>query len=291
MNDDFDAQVEAWLRERARPDPRALAAVRGSIDALPARGLGRARTWWREAAAVLVIALVVAATFAVLAPRPSATTPSRPVPPDPAAFAGDPRLAACFANAGPVEFAFEMAHARDYQRHLPKMLLAPELDVEDAAFVVVFERGAQLRLPLTGTPTASGGPTDAASVAGDPRTVCILVADTPNVYENVDITGMQAKVGDDATPTSSPTAATTPSSTAIRPTTPPSDPPTPSWIADLTGQLECDGKASTTGGEVGHVPFESGSALSPARRRLPSARPRRLRSRCRYPAERPTQSS
>jgi hypothetical protein len=255
MTDDFDARVEAWLRDRARPDPQALSRVRGSIEALPARGRGRARTWWRQAAAVLVIALVAAGTFAVLvAPRPSGTTPTRPVAPDPAAFAGDPRLAACFADAGPVEYAFEMAHALDYLRHLPRMLLAPELDVEDAAFVVVFEKGAQLRLPITGTPTASGSPTDAAT--GDPRTVCILVANTPNVYENVDITGMQVEV-DDVASTTSPRPATTPSPAAIRPTTPPSDPPAPSWTANLTGQLECDGKPSTTGGEVGHVPFES----------------------------------
>lgn len=36
---------------------------------------------------------------------------------------------------GDVIGACEMAHARDYRRHLPAMLESPELDVDDPAFV------------------------------------------------------------------------------------------------------------------------------------------------------------
>jgi hypothetical protein len=45
MNDEFEARVAAWLRERARPDPTALSAVLGTIETLPARHRARRRLW------------------------------------------------------------------------------------------------------------------------------------------------------------------------------------------------------------------------------------------------------
>jgi hypothetical protein len=140
---------------------------------------------------------------------------------------------ACFAGAGQVEAAFEMRHARDYQRHLPGMLRAPELEVEDPGFVVVFSGD----VAIGGVPPASG----------DGQTVCILAGDTPNVYSGVDTTGLQATVsivGDEPRPSSpmpSPSA-----STAAGPTVQPA----PAWVADLQGQLDCDGPIADLGQEV-----------------------------------------
>ena len=112
--------------------------------------------------------------------RPFSGPGGLPVPPDPAAFAGDPRLAACFAAAGEVQAAFEMRHARDYQRHLPRMLRSPELEVDDPGFVVVFAGD----VPLVGV----------SRLSGPGKVVCILVGDTPNLYDDVDISGLRATV-------------------------------------------------------------------------------------------------
>jgi hypothetical protein len=198
MNDEFETRVAAWMRERARPDPTALAAVRDSIDMLPGRHRVRRRGWLLATAAVLAI-VAVGLSSLVLSPRQQGTAPtaaSHPVPPDPAAFAGDPRVAACLGTTAPVQYAFEMTHARDYQRHLPAMLLSPELDVDDPAFVVVFAPGARI---VGGAPPPAS---DAASEPANSRSVCVLVAGVPNLYENVDISGMRADLGPDAPATS-----------------------------------------------------------------------------------------
>ena len=238
MNDDFDTRVGAWLRDRAQPDPASLQAVRGSIDALPPRHPGRRRAWQFSAAAV--VALVAIGVSAVLVlPQQSGTAPTRPAPPDPAAFVGDPRLAACFGTAGPVEFVFVMPHARDYQRHFPAMLLAPELDVDDPAFVVVFASGAQLLIGGGPRPSSSGG--TATSPNPNERSVCILVGDAPNLYENVDIYGMRAYLGGSSEPSASPSPS-------------PSEPtPDPSLIAVRTQEPQPAGTAplELTGDLVG----------------------------------------
>jgi len=216
MTDDFETRVEAWLDDRARPDPASLEAVRASIDGLPPRRRSPQRTWLAGAAAVIAV-VVIGASALVLSLRPNGTAtilPSRPVPPDPAAFAGDPRLNACYGAAGPVEFAFEMPHARDYQRHFPAMLLAPELDVDDPAFAVVFASDSPALVGGARPPSATVDPTE--SLNPNERWVCILVSGTPNVYENVDISGMRIDLGD--------------ATASQAPATPlPTDPVDPSW--------------------------------------------------------------
>lgn len=220
MTDEFEDRVAAWLRERGRPDPTSLEVVRSSIEALPARHRGPRRGWLVAAAAIVAV-VAIGASAVFLYPQPSGTAPSHPAPtpPDPAAFSGDPRLAACLAAAGPVEFAFEMPHARTYQRHFPAMGLAPELDVDDPAFVVVFAGGAQLLIGGGGPPAASGGPT----ISPNPteRSVCVLVGDTPNLYEDVDISGMRVDIGDqDTGPSGSPHPSPSPSPASSTPPTP-----------------------------------------------------------------------
>jgi hypothetical protein len=157
MKDDFDAIVGAWMRETARPDPTSLAAVRRSLETLPGRRRRRSRGFVAAAAVLAVLSIGLAA---ILVRPESSGGPSHspsPTPPNPGAFAGDPRLAACLGAAGPIEFVFELPHARDYRRHFPAMLLAPELDVDDPAFAVVFAAGAQLLVGGSG-PSATPGP-------------------------------------------------------------------------------------------------------------------------------------
>ena len=62
-------------------------------------------------------------------------------PGDPAALAGDARLASCGGTAAEVEFAFTMPHARDYQRYLPAMEHSSELEVDQPALVVIYRGG------------------------------------------------------------------------------------------------------------------------------------------------------
>jgi len=223
MTDDFETRVETWLSERARPDRASLQAVRDSIDALPSRRQRPLRAWLAGVAAVVAVAAIgLSALLSTLPGRTGPILPIRPVPPDPAAFAGDPRLAACFGTAGPVGFAFEMPHARDYQRHFPAMLLSPELDVDEPAFVVVFASDAP---PLVGGARPPSATIDPGPSNPNERWVCILVGGTPNVYENVDITGMRVDLGDvpDASPSASP--ASNPVSPASTPTLTPAPPP------------------------------------------------------------------
>jgi hypothetical protein len=69
------------------------------------------------------------------------------------------------------------------------------------------------------------------------------VADAPNLYSDVDIDGLRATVEPIDAPAASPTASIgeAPASPTIQ--------PAPSWVADLTGQLECDGAIADIGGE------------------------------------------
>jgi hypothetical protein len=224
MTDDFDTRVETWLRDRARPDPTSLEAVRTSIDALPPRRRSPQRSLFAAAAAVIaVVAIGVSALFISTQPNGTAPTPpSRPVPPDPAAFAGDPRLNACYGAAGPVEFVFEMPHARDYQHHFPAMLLAPELDVDDPALAVVFASDSPALIGGSRPPSAIRDPTPTNP---NERWVCILVGGTPNVYENVDISGMQVDLGDGPLASTSESPTSSPASPSSTPTLTPAPPP------------------------------------------------------------------
>lgn len=230
MTDDLEPRMRVLLEERGRVDARSVEALLDGIRALPRR---RARPWIPAAAAVLVIALVGLVAF-----RPLGGIGGLPLPPDPAAFAGDPRLDACFAGAGEVEAAFEMPHARDYQRHLPRMLRSPELEVDEPGFVVVF--AGDVRAGAVGPRPESG------------KYVCVLVGDTPNLYSGVDVTGLIAILPDVSgepttgapSPTPTPSAAAVASSTVA---------PAPFWVADLASQLQCDGPVARLGGEVGQV--------------------------------------
>jgi hypothetical protein len=242
MTDDLEPRLRDLLAERGRLDRTGVTALLDGIATLPTR---RTRPWMRAAAAVAAIALVGLGAF--IAFRPSDGPGGPPVPPDPAAFAGDPRMDACFAGAGDVEAAFEMRHARDYQRHLPGMLRSPELEVDDPGFVVVLAGDVGVG--------GNGGPRPETG-----KSVCVLVGATPNLYTGVDVAGLVATLpGGSGDPTPGPTPTPT-ATTAAGPTVEPG----PFWVADLAGQLVCDGPVMDFGGEVPAEPGPMDPAATPA---------------------------
>ena len=250
MSDDFEDLLKRWLRDRGTTDRSTLQALAGNVAALPPRR--RRQPSQLAAAAALIVALGLAA-FA-LAPRFGSGTGEAspgtgdvsPVPPDPAAFAGDPRLARCGATVETAMDAFEMIRARDYRLHLPEMLLAPELDVDGPAFVVVY-RGMSPFPRLGGAPPP-GQTWQPRSLEPGRHDVCVLVgADAASaemtVYSDVDTSGLTVAVA----PTYRSVAPPTPD--IAEPSITPE--PAPAWAANLAAQLECDGPPQTIGGEIG----------------------------------------
>ena len=249
MSDDFEDLVKRWLRDRGATDRSAIEAMAGHVAVLPPRR--RRQTGPLATAAAVIVAIGVAA-FA-FAPRQGSVTsrPSSPVPPDPAAFAGDSRLARCGATVETALDVFEMTRARDYQLHLPAMLLAPELDVDVPGFVVVY-RDMQ-PFPVLGAPPPSGQTWPPRSLTPGHHDVCILVGADPastelNVYDDVDIAGLAATVLQ-PNPASSSTKASYSTATSDSSFSPTPE-PAPAWTADLAGQLGCDGPMASIGGEV-----------------------------------------
>jgi hypothetical protein len=241
MNDDFEDLLKRWLRERGATDRSAIRALAGNVAVLPPRrrrGLSPLAS-----AAVVLVALALGAV--ILAPRFGSVGGPAGAP------TWNKELARCGASLETAFAVFSMDRARDYRLHLPAMLLAPELDVDDPAFVVVY---AAMQ------PFGGGGAAPPPGQTFTPRTldpghhdVCILVgydAATAelNIYENVDTTGLREAV-ESGEPLGSPGPTT---STEEPPggTTPEPGPP---WAGDLLGQLQCDGPPQAIGGEVGDL--------------------------------------
>lgn len=131
-----------------------------------------------------VVTIAIAALLALLIWSPSIG--GHP-PGDPAAVSGDARLLRCGGALADVEFAFTIAHARDYQLHLPAMERFSELDIEPPALIVIY-RG--------GFPGTSSAPDATASPAGHPeRNLCIYVGVAGrgelNYFRNVSIAGVR----------------------------------------------------------------------------------------------------
>jgi hypothetical protein len=241
MSDDFDEFVAGWMRDRGAVDGPAVDELAASVAALPPRPRRARLAPLAAAAAVVAIGLVL--ILAVPRSNHPAAVPPGPVPPDPAAFAGDPRLAACGATVETALDAFEMTHARDYQRYLPAMLLAPELDTDAPAFVVVYRD--MLSFP-GGAPPPVGQTFAPAvrSLAPGHYDMCVLVEGDRSTaqsitYADVDITGLNATVDEpvasgpaspETPPSSSPSNGT---GTTLTPE------PGPAWAGDATAALAC----------------------------------------------------
>ena len=242
MTDDFEPRVERWLRERGTVDAETLASVAGQIALLPRRRAGLRRPWLAAAAAVVV--MIAVGVGIVVGPRISGG-PS-PVPPDPAAFAGDPRLTACFGGAGEVQYA-----VRDGT--CTRLPAAPPEDVAVAR--------ARRRCPgLRGRLRVGRG-----AERRRPRGPGARPVRRPLRRRVIDLSASWSTTRRICTPTSTSTASARRSRRVDdRSTHPlrhrrrrsakcprsPTIQPAPSWVADLAGQLECDGAIADIGGEV-----------------------------------------
>ena len=104
----------------------------------------------------------------------------------------DPRGAACGFADEPFVAQFEMAHARHYRSHLPRMGRSPELEHDGPAFVVVFP--GRLRIAHFGGYPALGADGQMAEAPRrfDPvqNVVCVIVGGTSTIYTDVDLTGL-----------------------------------------------------------------------------------------------------
>ena len=245
MSDRIERALRNLLDERARGDPLAAQVLADGIADLPQRRRPILRTALPLAAAVVALAVVVAVAAPRLGGIGDQPTPSAPaesqgsgLPGGPDAFADDPRLGQCYGQPADMEFVFVIEHSRDYRRYMPAMGLSPELDVDEPAFAVVFRDG------WVG-PATSGGANPRPTPVPGLRFVCVLPeGGAPNLYGDVDITGLTIDVvPSESSPTPIATDAATPEAT-ITP------PPAPAWVADLAGQLECDGPVASIGSEV-----------------------------------------
>lgn len=132
---ELDEALHGWLDQRGRATDEELEVVRARIATLPDRPAGRRRSILAAAAS---IALLLGVAGLVIGRVPLVGDVGRPVAPDPAAFAGDPRLAVCARNLIDVDRAFEMTHARWFPLYFPGWGKgAPELEVDDPALVVI----------------------------------------------------------------------------------------------------------------------------------------------------------
>jgi hypothetical protein len=184
MSDEFEDLLKRWLRQRGAADRSTLQALAGNVAVLPPRPRRRQPSNLATAAAVIV-ALALAA-FA-LAPHNGSVSSqvNGPVASGPAAFAGDPRLAACSTEVADVDRVFEMVQSRYFPLYFPGWWQgAPELEVDDPALVVI---GREQRWPTTGAAPGPGETIDPNAGLG--YQMCIAVgAPTSFIVHNYGVT-------------------------------------------------------------------------------------------------------
>jgi hypothetical protein len=194
MSDDFEDLLKRWLRDRAGNDRSAIRALAGNVAALPPR---RRRGLSPLASAAAILVALALGAF-ILAPRFGSVGGSAGgTPTNGEAATWNLELARCDASLATALAVFPMEHARDYRLHLPAMLLSPELEVDDPAFVVVY--GEMHPFGVGGAPPPPGQTRAPRSLDPGHHDLCVLVgADAAtaelNIYGNVDTTGMRAAV-------------------------------------------------------------------------------------------------
>jgi hypothetical protein len=96
-----------------------------------------------------------------------------------------PGFSACGGEATGVIAAFPIRRARDFWKHFPAAGKAPELEVDDPAFVVVYD-GVQ-RFPHMGNPRGeTAPPRQERSGFTD---LCVFVGGSTNIYTDVSTVG------------------------------------------------------------------------------------------------------
>ena len=169
MSDEFEDLLKRWLRQRGAADRSTLQALAGNVAALPPRN--RRQPSNLAAAAAVIVALGLAA-FA-LAPHNGSVSNrvNGPVASGPAAFAGDPRLAACSTDVADVDRVFEMVKSRYFPLYFPGWWQgAPELEADDPELVVI---GREQVWPITGAAPGPGQTVDPNAGLG--YQMCIAV--------------------------------------------------------------------------------------------------------------------
>ena len=169
MSDEFEDLLKRWLRERGAADRSTFQALAGNVATLPPRRHGQPSNL--AAAAAVIVALGLAA-FALVPRNGSVSSEVKgPVASGPAAFAGDPRLAACSADVADVDRVFEMVQSRYFPLYFPGWWQgAPELEVDDPALVVI---GREQVWPITGAAPGPGQTLDPNAGLG--YQMCIAV--------------------------------------------------------------------------------------------------------------------
>lgn len=192
MDDGFERQVSSLLREEGEIHEGELERLRAFAASLTREEQGAPASGGLliAAAALGAVILVVLAIS-----RGPATLPGLDVGgTSDWVVRSDPRFEACGGTAEDVLAAFPMETARDFRKHFPNAGKAPELEVDEPAFVVVFSDRAPVgvapQLPRRGEslPPASPG-------LPNHHDVCVLVGPDAggvvNIYGEVDTTGMR----------------------------------------------------------------------------------------------------
>lgn len=175
MTRPLDDDLRELLARRAAVDGQEVEALRRHVATLPARHAGRRGLLAAAAGIVLLLGFggVLLANLPYGSGRPS------PGAPDPAAFAGDPRLAVCGVEASAAIAIFEMAHVRDYPLHLPAAYELKGLAEDpDAPALVIVLRGP-------GSPDRMGSPAPQGS-----HDLCMVVGADVASWNRVSIVGV-----------------------------------------------------------------------------------------------------
>ena len=139
-----------------------------------------------------LVAIGLAAVFGLLILSPNVGGPE---PGNPAAIAADPRFARCGGTIADVEYAFTIAHARDYQRYLPTVGRLSELEIDPPALVVVYREPqfAARRSPAASGAAPAPTPTPRPATVRD---ICVYVGVAGqgelNYLTSVSIAGLRA---------------------------------------------------------------------------------------------------
>ena len=171
----LEDELHDLLARRTSVDSRDLDALRTYTTRLPRR-----HPHQRGLLAAAAGILLVLSMGGLLATRIQlGTSGAAPQPPDPAAFAGDPRLALCGVTPDGADAIFEMAHLRDYPLHLPAAYPLKDLQAApDAPTLVIVLRGQSSTTRLTGTP-----------VPGT-QDLCLVVGSDPATWQQVAVVGV-----------------------------------------------------------------------------------------------------
>ena len=253
MSDDFEDQLKQWLRHRAGDDQAAVRALAGNVATLPRR---RASPNWLVPLAAGIAVLVGVAWL--LGPRLATvtnTTTATPTnlasfrPGDPAAFANDPRLAQCPLVRDDIETVFEMSHAATTGASCRTWASRRSSTSTRRPSSSSTARARRSRRRPAGA---------ASTQVPGTRIVCVVpTGEPPNVYVDVDITGLTL----DVVP-SSPGPAT-PSGPEPPPASGPTPTPAPAWYAGPEVLLECQSGRGEFGqgwqpGDLDTSPMSSG---------------------------------